>query len=129
MSPQRAGTDARSGGTSRRGTKKSPKPRVDGKCRAATLALMALSDGEAELARAVSRWETGWKYGVGGKKRVPGQCGPRPILGVLVSCGCRLRKWNPETEELYWFPVNWRVAPSQLKKRCSICHQWRKPVK
>ena len=102
------------------------KPRVDGKCRAATLALMALSEGEGELALAVSRWETGWKYGVGGKKRVPGRCGPRPILGTLVSCACRIRKWNGT--ELYWEPVQWRVAPSQLKRRCFLCHQWRKPV-
>ena len=87
--------------------------RVDGKCRLATLALMDLTEDEGELALTVSRWETGWKCGVGGKKRVPARCGPRPILGTLVSCGC---------------PNQWRVAPSQLKKRCFICHQWRKPL-
>ena len=90
---------------------------------------MALTDEEGELALSVARWETGWKYGVGGKKRVPGRCGPRPILGTLVRCGCRLRKWDPVKQELYWQEVLWRVAPAQLKKRCSICHQWRVPVK
>ena len=87
--------------------------RVDGKYRLAMLALMDLTEDEGELALNILRWETGWKHGVGGKKRVPAQCGPRPILGTLVSCGC---------------PNQWRVAPSQLKKRCFICHQWRKPL-